>query len=76
MPSGSDSISYDAKLLSTLIDCLARKGELKEAEQLMLAYDIDEVTAWNSLISGCHKHKDKCMAQQIYNKMENKFGET
>eukprot|EP01084_Bolivina_argentea_P177834 307522_1 len=69
-----ETLKYDNKVISTLIDCLARKGELKEAEQLILSNDINEITAWISLISGCNKYKDKNMADNIYNEMNSKFG--
>ena len=70
----NNDYKYHTKVMSILIDCLSRKGELKEAEQLILSNDSSEISAWMSLMSGCNKYKDKTMANDIYNKMNDKFG--
>ena len=66
-------LKFNGKVMATLVDCLARKGALKEAQELVVENRVTEASAWVSLISGCKKHGDLERAENVYEKMQQIF---
>jgi len=71
-----ENIKYNYYLITSLMDCYSRKGQLKYAYNLLLEYDAkhksDEIM-WMSLLHGCCKYNKKQMAQNVYKQMIQKF---
>ena len=77
-----DDIKYDDYVMTALVDCMARKGDvyLMEAKELLLqnmgrydSLDKEEI-AWTALLSGCSKHNDYKMAEDVHKEMNKRFG--
>merc|ERR1712129_433585 len=64
-----EKMKYDIYVMTALIDCMARKGELREAMALMIEHDLREEIVWKALLSGCTKHNDSQMAKQVHDEM-------
>eukprot|EP01083_Nonionella_stella_P026725 73609_1 len=48
-----DDVKYNPVIINTLADCMARKGFVVEAKQLILKFNEKDETAWTSLLHGC-----------------------
>ncbi len=72
-------IKYNIYLVSALVDCLSRNGELKSAYDLIKEYESNDNMSnevmYNSLMNGCKKFNDTIMGEQIYKEYQLKFGE-
>lgn len=78
-----ENIKFGVEVIAVFIDCLSRKGLLREAFRFLMEKDtIISATnsgsqmeiVWVSLLGGCRKFGDKEMAEQVYAEMERRFG--
>ena len=72
-------VKYDSYLVTTLIDCLSRRGDLNGAYELIQEYEENKLREhandkymWMSLLNGCKKHGDNKLAALVYNQLKNK----
>ena len=68
-----EEIKYDEYVMSVIIDCMSRKGYLKQAFEYLIKYDIDNEVAWISLMSGCKQYSQKEIATNVFQEMNKKF---
>eukprot|EP01084_Bolivina_argentea_P107378 191983_1 len=68
---------YDCIVVTTIVDCLARKNYLNHAYGIIMDFETqtEEVyyAMWLAILSGCRKFQNKLIAQKIYNDMTNRF---
>eukprot|EP01083_Nonionella_stella_P003951 11357_1 len=77
-------VKYDAFVVSSLTDCLSRKGCLQEAKQLIGKYEdyhqdrdsnYHNESMWISLLNGCRIHGNRVLAKDVYEEYIKRFGE-
>eukprot|EP01083_Nonionella_stella_P112809 332260_1 len=81
----NDEIKYDSYVVTSAVDCFARKGLIQEARNIIVKYESFKQTKavhtdtendrimWMSLLSGARNTKDSELANQIYEQMKSKF---
>merc|ERR1711933_382668 len=74
---------YDIYLISSLVDCLSRSGELKKAHDFIQEFEdqrhdsnIRNEVMYNSLMAGCKKYGNELMAQQVSTEYKLRFGDS
>ena len=78
-----EHLKNDCFIITTLIDCFARKGDLNTAKELLFEYEDNNEShgsMWLSVLSGYKTFinndvNNKAMMEDIYSKFKNIFGE-
>ena len=72
----SEKIKYDDFVMSALIDCMARNGEVRKGFEYITRCNVQNEVAWIALMSGCKRSNDLEMAQRVFHEMIGRFGES
>ena len=86
---GDDAVRFNAHVLSTLVDCLARAGRLCDAFERIAQFekfhrqrDADAFDAenennrhlmWTALLAGCAKHHNALLAKHVHDEFAKRF---
>merc|ERR1712129_652913 len=76
-----DGLKWNSYVVTAMIDCLARNGELNKAyailkewteynEQFDIVEEKNDIAMWLSLLSGCRRHKNSKLAQTVHDEFE------
>merc|ERR1712228_490561 len=70
-------VKYDCIVISTFVDCLARKNHLNEAYDVIIDFETktEEIyhAMWLALLSGCRKFKKQMLGEKVYKEMSRRF---
>ena len=74
----AEEMKSDLYLMTAFVDCLTRKGEVAAAKEMIERYERAEnvegnKVMWMSLLTGCHKHDEVDLAQQVYEEIVHRF---
>ena len=72
----NEDMKWDCNVVSALVDGFARNGKLDEAKRVLMEYKDSKKgplheAMWISLISGCKLHRNKEMADALYQEIQN-----
>ena len=68
-----DTVKFDAHIVTSLIDGMARKGILSEAFEIVMKYDFEHWPMYMALLSGCRTHNDKELGVKVYKQIQRRF---
>ena len=70
---------FKDQVIAVYIDCVASNGDLQESYEMALDHDhikeTDNKMMWMSVLNACTKHKDRDLAQRVYNEIHQRYGE-
>ena len=70
-------VKYDCIVVTTLTDCLSRRGHLNEAYDVIADFEANTERLyhcmWLALMSGCRKFGDPLLGHKVYHDMTNRF---
>merc|ERR1712129_65224 len=75
----NEQLRFDVFIMTSLSDCIARKGQLHEAFDLFLQFDnysngkADDEVMHTALMAAYQKHKNVLIAQSVYDRIKKKF---
>lgn len=77
-----DEMKWNSFVMTSLIDCYARKGTMKRAMELLAEYeerrgdteeDENDKAMWVAILSGCNKHGEAALAKRVFDIITDKY---
>ena len=74
---GNLFVKYDCIVVTTLVDCLSRRGCLNDAYDVIMEFETETEDSyyamWLAVLSGCRKFEHRLLGQKIYDEMTQRF---
>ena len=74
---GNLFVKFDCIVVTTLVDCLSRRGCLNDAYDVIMQFENETedtyYAMWLAVLSGCRKFENRLLGQKIYDEMEQRF---
>ena len=74
---GNLFVKYDCIVVTTVVDCLSRRGSLNDAYDIIMEFETETEDSyyamWLAVLSGCRKFEHRLLGQKIYDEMTGRF---